>query len=82
MSQTKLITKSDVFDLLAVAFTVFLLCGVGYYAGYWSGRNDERALASHEMMQVSNCTLEDAHNNRCTIPCSTDTDCYEKNGDR
>lgn len=29
---------------------------------------------------VSTCTLEMAHNEQCLIPCSTDSDCVEKNG--
>lgn len=29
---------------------------------------------------VAGCTLEVAHTEKCFIPCSTDLDCVEKNG--
>lgn len=32
------------------------------------------------LRRVADCTLEDAHAEKCFIPCSTDADCLAKNG--
>ena len=61
--------------LLIITFT--LACG--FIAGYyWPRVNEARVIAAY----VEDCTLADAHAQRCTIPCSTDTDCVQKNGTR
>ena len=35
---------------------------------------------SEMMMSTADCSLADARADKCFIPCSTDTDCMEKNG--
>lgn len=67
---------------IAIAITGF---GCGYYfhsstdaeihAAFVEGQRDVTAY-------VEDCTLELAHAERCTIPCSGDSDCVAKNGSR
>lgn len=40
--------------------------------------DEARAITAY----VEDCTLADAHAERCTIPCGGDMDCLEKNGSR
>lgn len=44
-----------------------------YNAGYADG-------VARTYQQISKCTIQDAHLEKCFIPCSTDMDCVEKNG--
>jgi hypothetical protein len=77
--------------LVMILATVFWLSG--YYAGQNDERaftlGCEPGLVSGPCVedaqnalisQIASCTIEDAHAEKCFIPCSTDSDCLEKNG--
>ncbi len=71
-------------------FAVVVLLGVAFAMGQVSRTPDIRQQRSDayeagitEMIQsVSDCTLEDAHAEKCFIPCGGDMDCEQKNGMR
>lgn len=57
--------------LLALLAALSFAMGRSYRVGYSRALND-----------IADCTLAHAHKGLCTIPCSTDSDCVEKNGER
>jgi hypothetical protein len=77
--------------IIIQAITTILILSCGFIAGYscrgLSDYEPERHRAFVEGQRditayVEDCTLEDAHAERCTIPCSGDADCQAKNGSR
>ena len=68
---------------LLAATLILIMLVIAYQRDTQQLRSDAYEAGISEMiMSVGDCSLEDASANRCTIPCSTDMDCMEKNGER
>ena len=69
--------------LTTIGLTVIALT-VGFTLGSWeiaAQRSQAYTQGIEEMRSaVVDCTLADAHADKCYIPCATDSDCLEKNG--
>lgn len=63
---------------LVLVLTCGFIAGCGYANRADAYRQGAREVAGY----VEDCTLADAHAGKCSIPCSADTDCIEKNGSR
>ncbi len=65
----------------AFAFLLTLALSYGAHAFVQHRESIAYEQGIDEMVwSVSTCTLEMAHQEKCFIPCSTDADCMQKNG--
>lgn len=67
-------------DLGIITVILFATAIAGFFAGRDSRQPEVNALIRAANSAVD-CNFEDAHAGRCVIPCDTDTDCYQKNGE-
>jgi len=67
--------KLTVTIIFALAMTLFT-------AGFWAGQRADRFEEGRNaaIREIAGCTLEAARRDECWIPCATDTDCLQKNG--
>lgn len=74
MEKFSLKREERVVSIIGVFIITVTLCTfVSYNAGKGDGKK--------EMFQtIAKCTVKDAHDEKCFIPCSEDNDCYMKNG--
>jgi hypothetical protein len=75
-------TLGEIAILVAVAASAFF---AGYVTHKYTDAEIHNAFVEGQRdvtAYVEDCTLELAHAERCTIPCSGDSDCVAKNGNR
>lgn len=67
-------------DLLTLIALLLVVATVASFGGWHAGRMSFNAGRLDAIQEIARCTIAEAHAEKCWLPCGSEADCVQKNG--